>query len=460
MEQFIAEKLLESPRLAPFRAELEGTPLTFGRITDLMAAHPDDDRLYFVPLILTATDLSRRELTLIASHDPGFSNFEIAKAVRASAGFPVFFRPTEMPAGSPSGCYVDGGVIANYPAWVFSRELRRLLSNTPDYRYVATRPWLNIGLGLASVPGAAGVNTPGGFLRAMYDLARGRVRDQLERALSSPLPHTITVDQPENECGAPQGVLDIHELTSERIRAMFLLGSEFADSKLRGIRFALPDRNGELHGVLGKLVEEINLVFGQRSNDVLRLRANVFVAWQDLLIMRYEINMGEARDRQLVLDWNKGLTGTCYSQRRPHLCNLEILRGWAESEVDAQATQLGMVPWEHLTVPSDRTWLINVPVFDPSDMWFLDEVPERNRSPETSDTVWAELPIDRDGAVIGVLNVDGAVSYGGDGLSGNPETDLTDARIRAILSTLWGYSVAVGRILSHSFGRKEDACPQ
>jgi predicted acylesterase/phospholipase RssA len=270
-ETFICQKLRDSPKLAAFRAELDGQPLTFGRVAALSAAHPEDDRVVFVPLILTATDLGKRELVLIASYDERYADLPIAKAVRASAGFPIFFKPIDFASDLLSGCYVDGGVIANYPAWVFSRELRRVLSDTADYREVSTRPWLNIGLRMAGGAGAAGAATTGGFLRAMFDLVRGRVRDQLETALSAQLPRTLTIDQPYDDSGAPHNFLDIHELTRDKIHAMFLLGQEYAAKKLKGIRFSLPRDDDPICESLAQLVQQVNLVLGQKSNDALRL---------------------------------------------------------------------------------------------------------------------------------------------------------------------------------------------
>jgi predicted acylesterase/phospholipase RssA len=450
-EDFICERLRESPRLSSFRAELDGRPLTFGLITELKNANPDDSRLDFVPLILTATNLDKRELVLITSYDPAFADCEVAKAVRASAGFPVFFQPLALASKAHSGSFVDGGVIANYPAWVFSRRLRATLSETADYRELATRPWLNIGLRVSGAPGALSAESPGGFLRAMFDLARGQIRDQLEKALSAPLPRTLTIEQPIDKTGAPLNFLDIHELNQSTIHAMFGLGEEFANEKLRGISFVLPSVGNALREPLSRLVEQINLILGQVSNESLDLRANVFVPSYEGLTLRYAFNMdGDSdADRRIILRGNKGLTGTCYSRRRPYLCNLETLRGWALVQTDQTETQLGMTASEHLAVREDRTWLINVPIFDPQDSWFLDEVP----IPEAG-SVWAELPTDRDGAVLGVLNVDAAICYGELELPEEPIKCLTDRRISCIVPLLWACSIDIARCLSRAFARR------
>ncbi len=235
---------------------------------------------------------------------------------------------------------------------------------------------------------------------------------------------------------------------------MFALGREFAVAELERVRFVLPDEDDDIRGPLERLMQQVNLVLGRHDNDAYALRANVFIPRGDGLALTYAFNMDGHPDRGMVLKGNQGLTGTCYACRRPYLCILEILREWAISaaHTDPQATQLGMTPHEHLMLPADRTVLINVPIFDPQDSWFLDELPERTR-PE-ADAVWTELPVDRDGAVLGVLNVDGSVPYDDLLLSDDPETALTDVRMKSILALLWACSIDIGRPLSRAFARR------
>jgi predicted acylesterase/phospholipase RssA len=454
LEEFIHQKLCDSPKLSPFKNELDGQPLTFGALTNLQDPEREGEQLDLVPLILTATDLNTRELVLIASHEPRYATFPIAKAVRASAGFPVFFTPVEFSSELSPGCYVDGGVVANCPAWIFSREFRRMLiSGSPWLRDLGARPWANIGLRLARDTKAAIATSPGGYLQAMYDLLRGKIRDQLEDELAAPLPHMIPMEQPEVSSGAPPRFLDVHKLSGETIKLMFDRGRRHAEEKLKNISFDLPKDTAPIRGALNDMIDHINMLLGESSNNRFRLRSNVFIPYEDRLVLRYGVNMDNAPDKTLILSGEKGLTGTCYASRRPYLCNLERLREWAKAETNPNATQLGMFPWEHLSLPEDRTFLINVPIFDPSDSWFLSEIPDRVR--QESDALWAELPVDRDGAVLGVLNVDGAIPYLDMGMPSDPEVlALSERPIWCILTALWGCSLEIGRTLSHAFAKR------
>ncbi|WP_010530963.1 patatin-like phospholipase family protein [Lentibacillus jeotgali] len=52
--------------------------------------------------------------------------FPIAKAVRMSAGFPYFFMPKKLPGkGNGQSLIVDGGLLSNFPLWVFKDENNR-----------------------------------------------------------------------------------------------------------------------------------------------------------------------------------------------------------------------------------------------------------------------------------------------------------------------------------------------
>lgn len=78
-------------------------------------------------LVVTASDLSRRKLTLlpwdfqpIYGLDPDEQS--VARAVRASAAIPFFFRPVRL-ASAAAGevTLVDGGLLSDFPIAVFDR---------------------------------------------------------------------------------------------------------------------------------------------------------------------------------------------------------------------------------------------------------------------------------------------------------------------------------------------------
>ncbi len=152
--------------------------------------------------------------------------------------------------------------------------------------------------------------------------------------------------------------------------------------------------------------------------------------------------------------YNAGLTGYCFLNRRPFLCNLSYTRQWAEQVPSPDLMHLGMSKAQHLAVRADRTWLASVPIFDPVDCWFLNpDAPRMEKDPEDLES-WTDLPGTLDGAVFGVLNLDGAIPYDVLWLPRDPGSSLTDPRIGSIFNSLQACSFEIGRIFSQAFGRK------
>lgn len=82
-------------------------------------------------LKVVATDLTYSRLVIIPDDLQQFYNidpnqFPVATAVRMSAGFPYFFMPKQLRRSSHEIClFVDGGLLSNFPLWIFNRGKRR-----------------------------------------------------------------------------------------------------------------------------------------------------------------------------------------------------------------------------------------------------------------------------------------------------------------------------------------------
>ncbi len=297
LESQIDSWIRTSRKLQPYANDLpDNRLLTFRDIEDLRGLSPAAS---FAPLFLTATNLDHRRLELFSSIDPRYGDAPIARAVRASACFPGFFRPVPVTLSQEVNWFVDGGVISNYPSWVFSDELRRRLYSQPRYRPLATRPWVHIGLRLApdETAGAGGVESGNGFLRAFADLALGRARDELEFILSSFVTRSWTVRQPINEAGGPNSFLEVDKLDEPMIQSMYNRGREFAEHALANLSFALPDATS-VKQILTELIDEVLAVFGKPDNATLKFRGNIFIPHEQGLRLRYSVNMDDDPDRK------------------------------------------------------------------------------------------------------------------------------------------------------------------
>lgn len=50
------------------------------------------------------------------------NTFPIAKAIRMSCSLPYFFEPIKLKSGKETSLFVDGGVLSNFPMWLFDTE--------------------------------------------------------------------------------------------------------------------------------------------------------------------------------------------------------------------------------------------------------------------------------------------------------------------------------------------------
>ena len=101
LEKWIAEKLAargirKFSDLPPKELRVIASDLTNGRLIVL----PDDLINYGI--------------------DPG--SFSIAKAIRMSCSLPYFFEPVKLTANRSTSIIVDGGVLSNFPMWLFDKE--------------------------------------------------------------------------------------------------------------------------------------------------------------------------------------------------------------------------------------------------------------------------------------------------------------------------------------------------
>lgn len=74
-------------------------------------------------LKLVASDLTNGKMMVLPDDLEKYGvspdSFPIARALRMSCGIPFFFEPVKMKVGSGDTIVVDGGVLSNFPMWIF-----------------------------------------------------------------------------------------------------------------------------------------------------------------------------------------------------------------------------------------------------------------------------------------------------------------------------------------------------
>jgi len=436
--------------------------LTFGQFRQLL----DSGDEYFPLLFLTATNLGTRELELFDSSDPRFSNVPVARAVRASAGFPWFFRPVEIALPDPEDpderavhCFVDGGVICNFPAYIFARRvLRERFERSLEgiYRPYAMRPWLNVGLRLTDTtrsetdPGR--FRTFAGVTAGMKKLLSEGTRTYLETLLAeSTVERLFSIGQPFAETGWDDNLLAFDKLSPALVRDMYDRGRAFARSKFSQLQFRGPPPD-EIEPRMAELIETALRVFGLlEGNAGLMLRASLFVPREFELVLEYRANMNDLRDtdRDLRFDFEQGLVGLCFNRRRPLVCNLRQFKAALDDGEMNPLHSLGLDAGIQSRVREDRTWLMSVPVFDPTT---ADPDPFGDE-PEISDEGrhFAELDTPLDGALFGVLSLDGGFEYGTIDMPEEVERQVIDLRVLALRDIMVAAAWDIGKIFDAYF---------
>jgi len=86
-------------------------------------------------LKLVASDLTNGRIIVLPDdlhkYEIDANNFSVACALRMSCGIPFFFEPVTLKTGKGESIIVDGGVLSNFPLWIFDdkegRKVRPIL---------------------------------------------------------------------------------------------------------------------------------------------------------------------------------------------------------------------------------------------------------------------------------------------------------------------------------------------
>ncbi|USK73387.1 patatin-like phospholipase family protein [Peribacillus frigoritolerans] len=77
-------------------------------------------------LRIITSDISNGKLVVLPDDLPNYgidpSAFPVAKAVRMSCSIPYFFEPVKLNVGKSKFLFVDGGVLSNFPMWLFNSD--------------------------------------------------------------------------------------------------------------------------------------------------------------------------------------------------------------------------------------------------------------------------------------------------------------------------------------------------
>ena len=407
------------------------------------------------PLLMTITNVSHGRLEVISSADPAFADVEIARAVRASSSFPGFFQPLDLPGMREGRCFVDGGLISNFPLWAFSANYRERLQQSARFGWFAPRPWIPVGLRVRDEEAdAVEVDDPSAYAVRLALIAMGMARNDLEdRLVEETYPNTLTVVQPVSSLpvdattGKPIGFLDVGALTKAKLAEMVKSGEAAANKVLASKAHRQvydPGCGPKVLTFLEDLLRRCEFAMRAEPGD-LKLRANVFIPVQSRMEMRFGVRMGDYLDDGRCFETlDEGLTGICYQRRTAAICNLEEVAKIAEKG-DTGLSPYNMDRRSHALVDPGRTWLISYPVFDPAERRPLRKASQASHQAYTP--LMRLLPTEHTGPILGVLNVDAAWDYDKLRLERSPDMHVLDDRVVAVADVVAQASLGLARIL-------------
>ncbi len=80
-------------------------------------------------LRVIASDLTNGQMIILPDDLPKYgissSSFPIAKAIRMSCSLPYYFEPVRLKIETGINIVVDGGVLSNFPMWLFDQERKK-----------------------------------------------------------------------------------------------------------------------------------------------------------------------------------------------------------------------------------------------------------------------------------------------------------------------------------------------
>lgn len=111
-------------------------------------------------LKIIASDITKKNMLILPDDISKYGidpmEFEIAKAVRMSIGIPLYFRPVKLSYSKGYSFIVDGGLLSNFPVWIFDVE--------------GTPRWPTFGLKLAGTSSKNSVLTKINFVTYLLDI--------------------------------------------------------------------------------------------------------------------------------------------------------------------------------------------------------------------------------------------------------------------------------------------------
>jgi NTE family protein len=284
------------------------------------------------PLKIITTDLTNQSIKIYSQETTPEAG--VASAVAASASIPLIFMPFHLGGLE----LVDGGLLSNFPAWVFDDERRRSDQLTPTFGFRLVKV----------VEAETGIVNPESLFTYLGNLFSTTLSGDSQ----------LQVRQVENLHVIPLRVkvstMDF-DMTASAKEDLYLYGKDGArDFFLSYIGPSNPEEMTEtLEFVHSHMQKALN-----RGDTHLRVNV-VMPIREDRLRVLYTYNMDDDTDDRLEFDFGVGASGRCWQTHDFLVSDLTEAQPVFEAERNMNKYQQALIR------PSLKS-LLSVPIFDPT----------------------------------------------------------------------------------------------
>jgi predicted acylesterase/phospholipase RssA len=301
---------------------------------------PDKERLLFSDLAPEIVPPLRIIASDVETHSPvvfsreGTPDVPVAKAVAASMAIPFLFKPVQLEVQGKTRTLVDGGLVSNFPVWIFNDERRKHVSLPPilgfrlQRRLDASRP----------------------AHRTFLDFAEGL----LETALNGNIEiHARGIDDLFMFPIEVQASTYEFDMTADRKQTLYEAARKDAGYLL--LRDLVP-RNPR---VLSMLLAEAMEIFRKESGLGMQLRANLTLpTTRNTLRIVAGMNMEDDADDRLELELNASASGECWEKHKIVILDVGTF-------LRRKQPIPGVNKYQQALVRPTLSTIISIPIFDP-----------------------------------------------------------------------------------------------
>ena len=282
------------------------------------------------PLVVISTDLTSQSIKVFSKEKT--PRVSVADAVAASISIPFIFKPFNLDGVE----LVDGGLLSNFPAWVFDDERQAQDDFVPTFGFKLHK---------------AVIEDNGKKERTTIDF----VSDVFSTALSGDGVLEIRAIEDMNliPVKVRANTLDF-EIPFEKKEDIYVYGKDSASDFFRD--FIGPSNPEDVVEVLA--VTKAHILGAMKRNVLLRSNVAMPVGQKkDKLRILYHFNMNKDTDDRMDFGLDAGAVGRCWQTHLPVVVDLRAAKGVFDSEWK-------LTKYQQALIRPTLKCLLSVPIFD------------------------------------------------------------------------------------------------